>query len=129
VGRFAVALLPIYLLFTGFTVENLAKRFSWKKLLYYAAVILLIILNHQFSFLRLDIGHTRVTPAELGRIIGATAFLSLLVASFLFAEKRLFMPPPSFLEQGHPERPQSLRHIKRGLRMGGKNNGGCSRPD
>lgn len=109
VGRFAVALLPIYLLFTGFTVEDLSRRFSWKKLFYYASVILLIFLNHQFSVLRLDIGHTRVTPSELGRISLAALLLILLFASLWFGEKRLFKPSGPSPEQNYPGRPQPSR--------------------
>jgi hypothetical protein len=88
--RFLVPLFPLFLIFVGITLHNLARDFSIPKLVFYAAYLALIFLNRLFWFINFHFGFSRITTEDFVWIIKSIGLIFFIYGSFLIAEKYLF---------------------------------------
>lgn len=96
-NRYMVALYPIFLLFSGFTLRNLFQEFSYSKLIYYLGLFSFIFLNRKFWFMyfpfsdnfkKPSIIHTDVIWMIKSAVILMALYLSLYIADTLLFKGR-----------------------------------------
>jgi hypothetical protein len=90
VGRFLVATLPFYLVFSGIALQNLLRNLSLFRVILYGAWFLVIILNKATGFVSLDFGFSFLTPQEFLRMAICVVFLLLFYLSLFLSDKFVF---------------------------------------
>ena len=74
-GRFLVAIFPVLLLLLGFTVKAFFKHKSYYKLLLYAFLLILILLNRQFWFIHYNFHGPVIVPEQVPILIYSALIL------------------------------------------------------
>jgi len=90
-GRFLVPLFPVFLIFIGFTFQNLYQYFSYPKLLFYLVYLILVILNKKIWLVNLNFSPGYLTSSDWPRIMVSFIILFFLYLSFVLG--RLFLFP------------------------------------
>lgn len=87
-GRFAVPILPVYLIFAGFAANDLFRAPSPKKWLAYILLTGPVLLNRIWPFAHLDFAYGRVAPADLRGMLITGLFLLVLYGGLLLGGKK-----------------------------------------
>jgi hypothetical protein len=86
-GRFLEPLLPLLLVFAGFALRDLFRRFSIPRLVVYGGWLLAVLLNAKTGWLNLDFGFSTVNSREFLRM-GICFFLLLVLYLSLYASDK-----------------------------------------
>jgi len=89
-NRHLLAILPLFLIFSGFTIQDFFQKFSYSKLIFYLSYFVLIILNTKIWFIKFEFSLNSFTYSDLIWIIKSIIIISFLYLSIFLSEKFLF---------------------------------------